>query len=114
MVPGGYEISRHLGVKHDTAWLPHNKILRAMHEEEDDFHSGGRIVVKADHQIEYKITLLAQSVPSRSVSEPERTCLMPRFAVRWQSLQSAAFWLDLHDAGKPQDEPQWCRPRLQR
>ena len=29
------ERSRHLGVKYDTAWLLHNKILRAMSERED-------------------------------------------------------------------------------
>ncbi len=31
------ELSRHLGVKYDTAWLLHNKVLRAMTEREDAY-----------------------------------------------------------------------------
>jgi hypothetical protein len=31
------ELSRHLGVKYDTAWLLHNKILRAMAEREEGY-----------------------------------------------------------------------------
>ena len=37
------ELSRHLGVKYDTAWLLHNKILRAMSEREDAYVLRGKI-----------------------------------------------------------------------
>jgi hypothetical protein len=37
------ELSRHLGVKYDTAWLLHNKILRAMTEREDAYALRGKI-----------------------------------------------------------------------
>jgi len=37
------ELSRHLGVKYDTAWLLHNKILRAMSEREDAYMLRGKI-----------------------------------------------------------------------
>jgi transposase-like protein len=37
------ELSRHLGVKYDTAWLLHNKILRAMSEREDAYVLQGKI-----------------------------------------------------------------------
>ncbi len=37
------ELSRHLGVKYDTAWLMHNKILRAMSEREEAYVLRGRI-----------------------------------------------------------------------
>ena len=37
------ELSRHLGVKVDTAWLLHNKILRAMSEREDAYVLRGKI-----------------------------------------------------------------------
>ena len=31
------ELSRHLGVNYDTAWLLHNKIMKAMSEREDSY-----------------------------------------------------------------------------
>jgi transposase-like protein len=37
------ELSRHLGVKYDTAWLLHNKILRAMSERENAYVLRGKI-----------------------------------------------------------------------
>jgi transposase-like protein len=37
------ELSRHLDVKYDTAWLLHNKILRAMSEREEDYVLRGKI-----------------------------------------------------------------------
>jgi len=37
------ELSRHLGVKYDTAWLLHNKILRAMAEREEGYLLRGKI-----------------------------------------------------------------------
>jgi hypothetical protein len=37
------ELSRHLGVKYDTAWLLHNKILREMTEREEDYVLRGKI-----------------------------------------------------------------------
>ena len=37
------ELSRHLGVKYDTAWLLHNKILRAMSEREAAYVLRGKI-----------------------------------------------------------------------
>jgi len=37
------ELSRHLGVKYNTAWLLHNKILRAMSEREDAYMLRGKI-----------------------------------------------------------------------
>ena len=37
------ELSRHLGVKYDTAWLLHNKVLRAMSEREDAYVLRGKI-----------------------------------------------------------------------
>jgi hypothetical protein len=37
------ELSRHLGVKYDTAWLLHNKILRAMSEREEAYLLRGKI-----------------------------------------------------------------------
>lgn len=37
------ELSRHLGVKVATAWLLHNKILRAMTEREDAYLLRGKI-----------------------------------------------------------------------
>ena len=36
------ELSRHLGVKYDTAWLLHNKILQAMSEREEADFCGDR------------------------------------------------------------------------
>jgi transposase-like protein len=37
------ELSRHLGVKYDTAWLLHNKILRAMTERDEAYLLRGKI-----------------------------------------------------------------------
>jgi hypothetical protein len=37
------ELSRHLGVNYDTAWLLHNKILRAMTEREEAYVLRGKI-----------------------------------------------------------------------
>jgi len=37
------ELSRHLGVNYDTAWLLHNKILRAMSEQEESYVLRGKI-----------------------------------------------------------------------
>ena len=37
------ELSRHLGVKYDTAWLLHNKILRAMTEREEAYQLQGMV-----------------------------------------------------------------------
>jgi hypothetical protein len=37
------ELSRHLGVKYDTAWLLHNKILRTMTDREDAYVLRGKI-----------------------------------------------------------------------
>jgi transposase-like protein len=37
------ELSRHLGVKYDTAWLLHHKILRAMTEREEAYVLRGKI-----------------------------------------------------------------------
>ena len=37
------EISRHLGVKYDTAWLLHSKILREMAEREEGYLLRGKI-----------------------------------------------------------------------
>ena len=39
------ELSRQLGVKYDTAWLLHNKILRAMTEREDAYVLRGKVQV---------------------------------------------------------------------
>jgi hypothetical protein len=36
------ELSRHLGVKYDTAWLLHNKILRAMTDREEAYLLRGK------------------------------------------------------------------------
>ena len=65
------ELSRHLGVKYDTAWLLHNKILRAMTEQEeayllqgniqmDDAYLGGeRLGGKASRGSENKVPIVA-------------------------------------------------------
>jgi len=65
------ELSRHLGVNYDTAWLLHNKILRAMSEQEeacvlrgkiqlDDAYLGGeRPGGKAGRGSENKIPIVA-------------------------------------------------------
>jgi len=37
------ELSRHLGVNYDTAWLLHNKIMRAMSEREESYVLLGKI-----------------------------------------------------------------------
>ena len=37
------ELSRHLGVNYDTAWLLHNKILRAMADREEAYLLRGKI-----------------------------------------------------------------------
>jgi hypothetical protein len=39
------ELSRHLGVKVDTAWLLHNKILRAMADREEAYLLRGKIQI---------------------------------------------------------------------
>ena len=39
------ELSRHLGVKYDTAWLLHNKILRAMTDREEAYLLRGKIQI---------------------------------------------------------------------
>jgi len=39
------ELSRHLGVKYDTAWLLHNKILRAMADREEAYLLRGKIQI---------------------------------------------------------------------
>ncbi|MBD2551386.1 transposase, partial [Microcystis elabens FACHB-917] len=41
------ELSRHLGVKYDTAWLLHNKILRAMADREEACLLRGKIQIVA-------------------------------------------------------------------
>jgi hypothetical protein len=38
-----FERSRHLGVNYDTAWLLHNRILRAMTEREKNYLLRGKI-----------------------------------------------------------------------
>lgn len=39
------ELSRHLGVNYDTAWLLHNKILRAMSDRDDAYVLRGKIQI---------------------------------------------------------------------
>jgi transposase-like protein len=39
------ELSRHLGVKYDTAWLPHNKSLRVMADREEAYLLRGKIPI---------------------------------------------------------------------
>ena len=39
------ELSRHLGVNYDTAWLLHNKIMKAMSEREDSYVLLGKIQI---------------------------------------------------------------------
>jgi hypothetical protein len=39
------ELSRHLGVKYDTAWLLHNKILRAMADRQKAYLLWGKIQI---------------------------------------------------------------------
>jgi hypothetical protein len=39
------ELSRHLGVKYDTAWLLHKKILRAMADREEAYLLQGKILM---------------------------------------------------------------------
>jgi len=39
------ELSRHLGVNYDTAWLLHNKILRAMSERDEAYVLQGKIQI---------------------------------------------------------------------
>ena len=39
------ELSRHLGMKYDTAWLLHNKILRAMADREEAYLLRGKIQI---------------------------------------------------------------------
>jgi len=39
------ELTRHLGVKYDTAWLLHNKILRAMADREEAYLLRGKIQI---------------------------------------------------------------------
>ena len=41
------ELSRHLGLNYDTAWLLHNKILRAMADREDAYLPQGKIQIVA-------------------------------------------------------------------
>ena len=41
------ELSRHLGVKYDTAWLLHNKILRAMADREEAYLLRGKVQIVA-------------------------------------------------------------------
>ena len=65
------ELSRHLGVKYDTAWLRHNKILRAMADREEAYLLRGKIQIndtylggerpggKAGRVSENKITIVA-------------------------------------------------------
>jgi hypothetical protein len=43
------ELSRHLGVKYDTAWLLHNKILRAMADREQAYLLRGKILMDASY-----------------------------------------------------------------
>jgi hypothetical protein len=43
------ELSRHLGVKDDTAWPLHSRILRAMSEREDAYVLRGKIQMDDDH-----------------------------------------------------------------
>ena len=65
------ELSRHLGVKYDTAWLLHNKILRAMADREEAYLLRGKIQIddaylggelpggKAGRGSENKVTIVA-------------------------------------------------------
>jgi transposase-like protein len=53
------ELSRHLGVKYDTAWLLHNKVLRAMSEREDAYLGGELNGGKAGRGSENKIPIVA-------------------------------------------------------
>ena len=39
------ELCRRPGVNYDTAWLPHNKILRAMTEREEAYLLRGKILI---------------------------------------------------------------------
>jgi hypothetical protein len=60
------ELSRHLGVKYDTAWLLHNTILRAMADREEAYLLRGKIQIdaavslnEAGHPIHIRLTAVS-------------------------------------------------------
>ena len=64
------ELSRHLGVNYDTAWLLHNKIMRAMSEREDSYVLLGKIQVD-DSYLPLRGSPRARAENDRAASQVE-------------------------------------------
>lgn len=98
------ELSRHLGVNYDTAWLLHNKILRAMSDRDDAYVLRGKIQIddaylggerlggKAGRGSENKIPIVA----AVSVNEAGRTVHAKITPVAGFSSEAIATWARDH------------------
>ena len=109
------ELSRHLGVKYDTAWLLHNKILRAMADREeayllrgkvqiDDSYLGGELPGgKAGRGSENKIPIVA-AVSLNEAGHPIHARIT---AVSGFSSEAIGTWAIVTGGKHPSDLPQF-------
>jgi transposase-like protein len=98
------ELSRHLGVNYDTAWLLHNKILRAMADREEGYLLRGKIQMddaylggerqggKAGRGSENKIPIVA----AVSLNEAGHPIHIRITAVSGFSSDAIAHWANRH------------------
>ena len=98
------ELSRHLGVNYDTAWLLHNKILRAMADREEGYLLRGKIQMddaylggerqggKAGRGSENKIPIVA----AVSLNEAGHPIHIRITAVSGFSSDAIAHWANCH------------------
>ena len=106
------ELSRHLGVTHDTAWLLHNKILRAMRERAqacvprrkiqlDDAYLGGeRPGGKAGRGSENKIPIVA-ALSRNEAGHPIHAKIMPVLGFSSEAIDGVP-WRCGHTVGEAQ------------
>jgi transposase-like protein len=104
------ELSRHLGVKYDTSWLLHNKILRAMADREEHYLLRGKIQIdcaylggelpggKAGRGSENKIPIVA----AVSLNEAWHPILVRITAVSGFSSEAIGAWAREHLAAGSQ------------
>jgi transposase-like protein len=109
------ELSRHLGVKYDTAWLLHNKILRAMADREEAYLLRGKIQIddsylggelpggKAGRGSENKIPIVA-AVSLNEAGHPIHARIT---AVSGFSSEAIGTWAIVTGGKHPSDLPQF-------
>ena len=118
-------LSQHLGVNNDTAWLLHNKTLRAMSEGEktyilrgkiqpDDTYLGGERPGGKTGRGSENNSLIVAAVSLNEAGHPVDAKITPvlGFSSRQTPKRPAAVRLDQHHPREPQGQPEWHPPQL--